>query len=70
MNERFFSSMNWISVFIVILFAASIIQGLRRGASGSAKRLLQQITDVALTLLSLYAAWLLANWGSPKLQAT
>ncbi|CAG7647128.1 transglutaminase domain-containing protein [Paenibacillus allorhizosphaerae] len=61
--------LNWITVMISVVVIASIVQGLVRGASSSAKRLLLMVIEGAVTLLSLFLAWELSNWLSPKLQA-
>ncbi|KEQ26655.1 transglutaminase domain-containing protein [Paenibacillus tyrfis] len=62
------AQINLITVLIAVLFVVSIAQGLLRGASSSAKHLALMVTEGAVTLLSLFLAWELTSWLSPKLQ--
>lgn len=69
MNElQKLMQINLITVLIAVLFVVSIVQGLLRGASSSAKHLALMVTEGAVTLLSLFLAWELTSWLSPKLQ--
>ncbi|WP_281889398.1 transglutaminase domain-containing protein [Paenibacillus sp. YYML68] len=61
-------AMNAITILIILVFAASILQGLLRGASSSAKRLALMVVEGAVTLISLFAAWQLTGWLSPLVQ--
>lgn len=63
------SAINLITVLIAVTFIVSVIQGLYRGASSSARRLALMVTEGFVTLISLYVAWELTSWLSPKLQA-
>ncbi|MCZ8517499.1 transglutaminase domain-containing protein [Paenibacillus filicis] len=63
------SELNGVTVAIVVILAFSVIQGLLRGASSSAKHLALMVTEGAVTLLSLFLAWELTSWLSPKVQA-
>ncbi|UUZ84002.1 transglutaminase domain-containing protein [Paenibacillus sp. P26] len=60
---------NAVTLVIVAILAVSVIQGLVRGASSSAKRLALMVTEGVVTVLSLFLSWELASWLSPKVQA-
>ncbi|CAG7616360.1 hypothetical protein PAESOLCIP111_01897 [Paenibacillus solanacearum] len=60
---------NWITVMISVVMIASVVQGLVRGASSSARRLLLMVMEGAVTVVSLFLAWKLSSWLSPMLQA-
>lgn len=61
-------NLNWISAAIVVLFVFSVIQGIRRGASGSAKHLASQLMEGFITIIGLYLAYVSANYVSPHVQ--
>lgn len=48
---------NAITVILVAIVAVSVLQGLKRGASGSARQLLLMLAEGVATALSLYLAW-------------
>lgn len=56
----------WIMLSIV---AISLLQGIRRGASGSAKQLLSFLLNALLTVAAIVASALMAAALSPRLQA-
>ncbi|MED4603340.1 transglutaminase domain-containing protein, partial [Paenibacillus validus] len=62
-------SLNAVTLLIAAVFFFSVIQGLFRGASSSAKHLALMVTEGAVTLVSLFLAWMLTNGMSPKVQA-
>ncbi|ALS20671.1 transglutaminase domain-containing protein [Paenibacillus naphthalenovorans] len=63
------TAINLITVLIAATFIVSVIQGLYRGASSSARHLAVMVTEGVVILISLYAAWQLASWLSPRFQA-
>ncbi|WP_235941578.1 transglutaminase domain-containing protein [Paenibacillus puerhi] len=71
MGELWSQAGEWNVVTIVIAgaFAFSVLQGLRRGATSSAKHLAFMIMEGAVTLGSLLLAWQLSNWLSPQVQS-
>lgn len=60
--------MNLITVVIATTLILSVLQGMFRGGSSSAKHLVLMIVEGGVTLLSLFLAWELTTWLSPKLQ--
>jgi hypothetical protein len=62
------TTLNFISVALAAVIAASVLQGIARGASGSARHLLLIVTEGAVTVGSLYLAWQGARLLSPLLQ--
>lgn len=63
------SALNLITVLLVLVVAVSVIQGIARGASGSARHLLMFMLEGAVTIGSLYLSWKAASLLSPPLQA-
>jgi len=63
------SAWNWITLLLAGTLVVSVIQGLLRGASLSARLLTMMIAEGAATVLGLLSAWKLADWLSPKVQA-
>jgi uncharacterized membrane protein required for colicin V production len=63
------AAINFISVLLVLTIAVSVIQGMARGASGSAKHLLHILTEGAVSIGSLYLAWQGVQLLSPLLQS-
>jgi hypothetical protein len=63
------TTLNFISVALAAVVAASVLQGIVRGASGSARHLLLIVTEGVVTVGSLYLAWQGARLLSPLLQA-
>lgn len=61
-------NMNLISVLLLGIMILSVIQGLLRGASRSAGRLLSLVSGGVLTVLSLLASLPLTIWLSPMVQ--
>lgn len=59
---------NGVTMVIALVVLLSIVQGMIRGASSSAKRLGQMIIDGILTVIGLLAGWRIAAWLSPLLQ--
>ncbi|WP_127586606.1 transglutaminase domain-containing protein [Paenibacillus koleovorans] len=64
----FEGGMNWITIGLIALVLASVVQGYLRGASGSAQSFLSFGAEGALTVLSALAAWRLGAWLSPLLR--
>jgi hypothetical protein len=52
-----FAGWNVITVILVLIIAVSVLQGARRGASGSARQLYELVTEGAATVVALYLAW-------------
>ncbi|MGG1553316.1 transglutaminase domain-containing protein [Paenibacillus ferrarius] len=63
------ASMNLISILIVLTIAGSVIQGILRGASGSAKHLVFMLVEAVIALVSIVIAWQGVQWLSPHVQA-
>ncbi|KIL42410.1 cysteine protease [Gordoniibacillus kamchatkensis] len=59
---------NFISALLAVVIAVSVLQGIARGATGSARHLLFIVTEGAVTVASLYFAWQGAKLLSPQLQ--
>ncbi|CAM4348646.1 transglutaminase-like domain-containing protein [Paenibacillus tarimensis] len=57
-----------VALIIIVVLGFSVIQGFRRGASGSAKHLFFFIWEGAWSLISLVAAWRIACFVSPMLE--
>jgi hypothetical protein len=62
-------SINWVTVLIAGILVLSIMQGMRLGASSSARRLMLLLAEGVATVLGLIASWKLATWLSPQIQA-
>ncbi|MEI7025438.1 transglutaminase domain-containing protein [Paenibacillus sp. y28] len=56
---------NAVSILLGALLALSMLQGIRRGAGGSAKHLFVLVSETALLCGALYLSWLGAGWLSP-----
>ncbi|MCZ8522352.1 MULTISPECIES: transglutaminase-like domain-containing protein [Paenibacillus] len=65
---QYVSQLNMVTLLIALIFGISVLQGLLRGASSSAKRLALMVTEGAATLLGLFLSWQLAEWASPQIQ--
>lgn len=63
----FLFTFNLMSILLLVLLLVSIIQGARKGASGSAKQLLALVLEGIVTLLVLFLAWKWMLWSSPRL---
>lgn len=59
---------NWISILLCAVLLGSVIQGARKGASGSATYLFRFIIEGLLTFGCIIAAWQSAGWLSPLFQ--
>ncbi|MFD0696398.1 transglutaminase domain-containing protein [Paenibacillus sp. GCM10027628] len=62
------SSINFISIVIVLAFALSVIQGFYRGGSGSAKHLISMLVEAIIAIISMYLAWKGVQLISPLIQ--
>ncbi|RKN80732.1 transglutaminase domain-containing protein [Paenibacillus ginsengarvi] len=62
-------SVNLVSLVLVCIVIASVIQGAVRGASGSAQRFMQFAAEGVATVVSVVVAWKLADTLSPQLQS-
>ncbi|WP_081757136.1 transglutaminase domain-containing protein [Gorillibacterium massiliense] len=60
---------NAISALLVIILAASILQGAGKGASGSALQFIRAVIEGVFTLAAILMAWLAAKACSPLLQS-
>lgn len=60
---------NWITVALLVIVAVSLLQGLLRGAKGSARQLFGFVAGAAFTLLSVGGAAWAAAAASPHVQA-
>lgn len=63
------SSWNWITVLLAATWILSVVQGLLRGASSSARHLMLLVSEGIATVLGILLAWKLASWLSPQIQA-
>ncbi|UJF32296.1 hypothetical protein [Paenibacillus hexagrammi] len=57
-----------ISLVIVLIFAGSVIQGLFRGGSNSAKHLIYMVMEAITVLISMFLAWKGVQLVSPLIQ--
>ncbi len=57
--------MNLITVLIISVFTVSVLLGLARGASASAKQLIQLVAYGAITIIALLLAWQITEKLSP-----
>jgi hypothetical protein len=57
---------NLLSILLFALLLGSVIQGARKGASGSARQLLALVLEGIVTVLVLYLAWKWMLWSSPR----
>jgi hypothetical protein len=62
----FLFTFNLMSILLLVLLLVSIIQGARKGASGSAKQLLGLVLEGIVTVLVLVLAWRWMLWSSPR----
>ncbi|MFD0678216.1 MULTISPECIES: transglutaminase domain-containing protein [unclassified Paenibacillus] len=63
------SAANWITVLLAGTVLLSVIQGMLRGASTSARHLMLMVSEGIATLLGLIIAWKLVEWLSPQVQS-
>jgi hypothetical protein len=68
-SMNLWTSINWITVLIAGTLVFSIIQGMVRGASSSARYFALMVTEGIATVLGLILAWQLSSWASPHVQA-
>ncbi|WP_372516695.1 transglutaminase domain-containing protein [Paenibacillus silviterrae] len=70
MNEVWNLIREWnaVTVLLFMIFVLSVLQGMYRGASSSARRLLLLALESAATVVSLFIGWQLTSWLSPKVQ--
>ncbi|MBD0383456.1 transglutaminase domain-containing protein [Paenibacillus sedimenti] len=62
------SSINFISIVIVLTIAGSVIQGFFRGGSGSAKHLISMLVEAFIVIISMFLAWKGVQLISPLIQ--
>lgn len=62
------SAVNLISIVILLTVIGSVIQGMLRGASSSARHLALMISEGLIAIVSIYAAWQGVQLFSPLLQ--
>lgn len=62
------SSINWITVLIAGTLVFSIIQGMIRGASSSARHLALMAAEGAAIVVGIVLSWWLSSWVSPYVQ--
>ncbi|TBL71549.1 transglutaminase domain-containing protein [Paenibacillus thalictri] len=63
------TSMNVISICLIVVVAVSVLQGMSRGASGSARQLGGMIAEGVMTAAAIYAGWTCAGLLSPAVQS-
>lgn len=63
--DLFADQRNLMSLLIAVVFAASVVQGAAKGASGSARQLVGLIAEGVATAASLLLAWRLMSFASP-----
>jgi hypothetical protein len=61
-------SYNFITIAILLIVIGSIIQGMFRGASGSARHLMLMLAEGLIAIISIYLAWQGVQLISPLLQ--
>ncbi|WP_028547328.1 transglutaminase domain-containing protein [Paenibacillus sp. UNC451MF] len=59
---------NWITLLLAVTLGASVIQGMLRGASSSARHLMLMLAEAVAIVVSVLIAWRLASWLSPQVQ--
>ncbi|RAV00574.1 transglutaminase domain-containing protein [Paenibacillus sp. YN15] len=57
---------NWVTVILIAVLGLSVLQGAKRGAAGSSRRLLALGLEGAGTAISILVAWRLVQWASPR----
>ncbi|MFD2613743.1 transglutaminase domain-containing protein [Paenibacillus gansuensis] len=62
------TQLNIVSVLILLIVIISIVQGTKKGATGSAKHLFFFVAEGAMTVISLLAAWKAAGLLSEEVQ--
>ncbi|WP_256865280.1 transglutaminase domain-containing protein [Paenibacillus sp. 32352] len=62
-------STNWITLLLAATLLVSVIQGMFRGASSSARHLMLMVAEAVAVVVSVLLAWRIASWLSPKVQA-
>ncbi|GIP31155.1 transglutaminase domain-containing protein [Paenibacillus sp. J2TS4] len=62
------SSINLLSALIVSVLVFSVIQGAKRGASGSVRQLTLFVMEGLMTIASVVVSWKLMEWLSPVLR--
>ncbi|MDF2814977.1 MAG: cysteine protease [Paenibacillus sp.] len=65
MDDLGWSGVNLISIAIVVLIIASVVQGCLRGASSSAQSFLFFAAEGVITVISIVMAWKIGEWLSP-----
>ncbi|MBP1992037.1 transglutaminase domain-containing protein [Paenibacillus eucommiae] len=66
---HYWTTLNLISIAILLIVAGSALQGIRRGASGSARHLLLMLVDGIVAILSIFIAWQGVQLLSPRIQS-
>ncbi|MEB3100323.1 hypothetical protein [Ferviditalea candida] len=64
-----FMSVNFLSLLLVIVVIVSVLQGMMKGASGSARHLFFFVMEGGITVAGVLAAWKIAEWASPQIRA-
>jgi hypothetical protein len=62
------TSLNFITIAILLTFIGSVIQGMFRGASGSARYLLLMLVEGVMAIISIYLTWQGVQLLSPLIQ--
>jgi hypothetical protein len=62
------TSINILTIVMVIILILSMTQGAMKGAVDSVKHLIYLLTEGVVTVVSLMGAWLAAGWLSPIIQ--
>lgn len=63
------TSINLISILIVLTIAASVLQGFFRGGSGSARHFVGMLVEAGIVILSMLVAWKSVQLVSPWIQS-
>jgi hypothetical protein len=57
---------NLLSILLLAILLGSVVQGMRKGASGSARQLMTLVLEGIVTVLVLYLSWKWMLWSSPR----
>lgn len=63
-----FMSFNFLSLLLAIVIIVSVLQGMMKGASGSARHLFFFVMEGGITAVGVLAAWQIAEWASPQIR--
>lgn len=66
--DLFADQHNLMSFLIAVIFAAAVVQGAAKGATGSARQLIALVAEGIATIVSLMLAWRLMSAASPVIR--